>query len=242
MELLQVRNPFQAPIYYIPSVDSTMRVARSELGAASEHGTVVAAGEQTAGRGRLSGRNWNAQQGEGLLVTIICRRDMVPAPVSSLPIRMALALSKMLKKRIGLMPRIKWPNDVLINGKKICGILCEGSKEYVYCGIGLNVKQSTFSGELRMPATSIYLESGETPEPLELLPFFLDELYSLLSAVQLPMMVRPWLYRLDEEVSIVEGDPGQGTRVSGIVTGVGEHGELRLLQKSGKIRSLYSGE
>jgi len=104
------------------------------------------------------------------------------------------------------------------------------------------VKQSSFSKDLRTPATSIYLESDETPEPLELLPLFLDELNSLLSAVQLPMMVRPWLYRLDEEVSVIEGDPEQGKRVSGIVTGVGEHGELRLLQKSGKIRSLYSGE
>ncbi|MFW6274395.1 MAG: biotin--[acetyl-CoA-carboxylase] ligase [Spirochaetota bacterium] len=242
MELLQVRNPFQTPIYYIPSVDSTMRVARLELGEYCEHGTVVAAGEQTAGRGRVSGRNWNAGRGEGLLFTIVCRKEMVPAPVSSLPIRMALALSKMLKKRVGLSPLIKWPNDVLIHGKKICGILCESSKEHVYCGIGLNVKQTSFSKDLRTPATSIYLENGETPEPLELLPFFLDELYSLLSVVQLPMMVRPWLYRLDEEVSFVEGDPGQGKRVSGIVTGVGEHGELRLLQKSGKIRSLYSGE
>jgi len=219
-----------------------MRAARSELGETCEHGTVVAAGGQTAGRGRVSGRNWNAGEGEGLLFTIICRKEMLPAPVSSLPIRMALALSKMLKKRIGLRPRIKWPNDVLINGKKVCGILCESSKEYVYCGIGLNVKQSSFSKDLRTPATSIYLESDETPEPLELLPLFLDELNSLLSAVQLPMMVRPWLYRLDEEVSVIEGDPEQGKRVSGIVTGVGEHGELRLLQKSGKIRSLYSGE
>ena len=237
-----MRNPFQAPIYYIKSVDSTMHAARNELYTHVEHGTSVVAGEQTAGRGRVSGRDWRAAAGEGLLFTVVCRRERVNAPVSSIPVRMALAMCKMLKRRFGLSPRIKWPNDVLINGKKVCGILCESDGKKIYCGLGLNVQQESFPEDMRSPATSVCLESGEKPEPIELLPLFLDELYALLSVVQLPMMVRPWLYRLDEEVSITEGDPAQGKRVSGIVTGVGEQGELRLLQKSGKIRSLYSGE
>ena len=237
-----MRNPFEAPIYYLPSVDTTMAAARSELGDAPEHGTVIAAGEQSAGRGRVGGRDWQSAAGEGLLFTLVCRKKTVDAPVSSLPIRLALAVSKMLKRHYGLTPRIKWPNDVLSNGKKICGILCESTPEYVYCGVGMNIRQVSFPDNLRTPATSLYLESGDVVNPTDLLPLFLDELYALLSVVQLPMMVRSWLYRLDEEISLVEGDPVNGKRVSGIVTGVGESGELRLLQKSGKIRSLYSGE
>lgn len=237
-----MRNPFEAPIYFIPSVDTTMAAARSKLGDTPEHGTVVAAGEQTAGRGRVDGRDWRSAAGEGLLFTVVCRKQAVDAPVSSLPIRLALAVSKMLQRHHGLTARIKWPNDVLANGKKICGILCESTSEYVYCGVGLNIRQVSFPNNLRSPSTSLYLESGELVKPLDLLPLFLDELYALLSVVQLPMMVRSWLYRLDEEISLVEGDPASGKRVSGIVTGVGESGELRLLQKSGKIRSLFSGE
>lgn len=219
-----------------------MRAARVELDQPVAHGTAVVAGEQTAGRGRVRGRDWQAGPGEGLLFTLVCRKEDVPAPLSSLPIRMALAVCKMLKRRFGLSSRIKWPNDVLIDGKKVGGILCESTGEKIYCGVGLNVKQESFPEDMRTPATSIFLESRELADPVDLLPLLLDELYALLSVVQLPMMVRPWLYRLDEEVSIIEGDPAQGKRVSGIVTGVGEDGELRLLQKSGKIRSLYSGE
>lgn len=237
-----MRNPFEAPIFYLPTVDTTMAAARGELGDAPQHGTVIAAGEQTAGRGRVEGRDWRSAAGKGLLFTIVCRKKAIDAPVSSLPIRLALAVSKMLKRYYGLAPRIKWPNDVLANGKKICGILCESTSEYVYCGVGLNIQQVSFPDNLRSPATSLYLESGEMVDPIELLPLFLDELVALLSVVQLPMMVRSWLYRLDEEISLVEGDPESGKRVSGIVTGVGESGELRLLQKSGKIRSLFSAE
>ena len=219
-----------------------MQVARSEFGNTPEHGLVISAGRQSAGRGRGSGRDWLAEQDEGLLCTIVFKREDMKAPVSSIPIRTALAVSRALKQEFQFRPLIKWPNDVLVNGKKICGILCESTSEYVYVGVGLNVLQDRFSPELRKPATSIFLEGGVRPEPVELLPGLLSELHELLMVVQLPILVRPWLYQLDEEVTLLEGDPHSGHSVSGIVTGIGESGELRLLQKSGKIRSLYSGE
>lgn len=219
-----------------------MRAARRDFGASPEHGLVISAGRQSAGRGRGSGRDWQAGQDEGLLCTIVFKKEAMKAPVSSVPIRAALAVSRLLKQQFQLSPLIKWPNDVLVEGRKICGILCESTSEYVYVGIGLNVLQDEFSSELRTPATSIFLQSGLRPEPVGLLPGLLSELQKLLMVVQLPMLVRPWLYRLDEEVTLLEGDPQLGRWVSGIITGVGESGELRLLQKSGKIRSLYSGE
>ena len=219
-----------------------MRVARNEIGDSPEHGLVISAGRQSAGRGRGSGREWQAGQDEGLLCTIVFKRENMKAPVSSIPIRTALAVSRFLKQEFQFVTLIKWPNDVLVEGKKICGILCESTSEYVYVGIGLNVLQNWFSSELRKPATSIFIEGGIRPEPVELLPGLLLELDKLLMVVQLPILVRPWLYQLDEEVTLLEGDPHTGRRVSGIVTGIGESGELRLLQKSGKIHSLYSGE
>ena len=219
-----------------------MRVARRGFGDSPAHGLVISAGRQSAGRGRGSGRDWQAGQDEGLLCTIVFKSENMKAPVSSVPIRTALAVSRLLKQQFQLSPRIKWPNDVLVEGRKICGILCESTSEYVYVGIGLNVLQDEFSSELRKPGTSIFLESGMRPEPVVLLPGLLSELKKLLMVVQLPILVRPWLYRLDEEVTLLEGDPHLGRWVSGIITGVGESGELRLLQKSGKIHSLYSGE
>jgi len=219
-----------------------MRAARSEFADSPEHGLVISAGRQSAGRGRGSGREWQAGQDEGLLCTIVFKRENMKAPVSSIPIRTALAVSRFLQQEFQLKPLIKWPNDVLVEGKKICGILCESTSEYVYTGIGLNVLQNRFPAELRKPATSIFLEGGVRPEPVALLPGLLSELHKLLMVVQLPILVRPWLYRLDEEVTLLEGDPHAGSRVSGIITGIGEWGELRLLQKSGKIHSLYSGE
>lgn len=242
MKQLHMPNPFGASIFYLSEVDSTMRAARSEFGDSPEHGLVISAGRQSAGRGRGSGREWQAGQDEGLLCTIVFKRENMKVPVSSIPIRAALAVSRLLKQDFQFRPRIKWPNDVLVEGRKICGILCESTSAYVYVGIGLNVLQDEFSSELRKPATSIFLEGGVRPEPVELLPGLLLELYKLLTVVQLPILVQPWLYRLDEEVTILEGDPHSGRRVSGIITGIGESGELRLLQKSGKIHSLYSGE
>jgi len=237
-----LQNPFEAPIYYIPSVDSTMNASRSKLGNSPAHGTVLIAGSQTSGRGRVDGREWLTAQDEGLLSTIVISRSYLKVPVTSVPIRIALAVCRMLKQQFQLKPKIKWPNDVLVKGKKICGVLCESTAEYVYAGVGLNVVQNSFPEQLKRPATSIFLESSEKVRPVELLPLLLSELQLILPVVQLPILVRPWLYRLDDEVSVIEGSPKEGVSVHGIVTGIGESGELRLLQKSGKIRALYSGE
>ncbi len=242
MKELSLRNPFKSPIYYTPSVDSTMSAARTALGSFPANGTVLVAGQQTSGRGRMKGRGWHAAQGHGLLCTIVFLRELIKVPVSSLPIRIALALSRMLNKQFEMVPKIKWPNDVLVHEKKISGILCESTRTYVYAGLGLNVAQESFPQDMRTPATSVLLESGLKVEPLELLPPLLEELYPVLNVVQLPILVRPWLYRLDDEIAVSEGDPEKEKKVSGIVTGIGESGELRLLQKSGKIRSIYSGE
>lgn len=237
-----MQNPFEAPIYYVPSVDSTMNASRSKLGDSPAHGTVLIAGSQTSGRGRVDGRDWWTAQDEGLLCTIVIKRTYLKVPVTSIPIRIALAAGRMLKKQFQLAPKIKWPNDVLVKGKKICGVLCESTAEYVYAGVGLNVVQESFPEEMRRPATSIFLESSKKVRPVELLPLLLTELQPIIPVVQLPILVRPWLYHLDDEVLVMEGDPEKGEPVHGIVTGIGESGELRLLQKSGKIRALYSGE
>src|SRR6056297_4293484 len=166
MEELFLQNPFEAPIYYIPSVDSTMNASRSKLGNSPAHGTVLIAGSQTSGRGRVDGREWLTAQDEGLLSTIVISRSYLKVPVTSVPIRIALAVCRMLKQQFQLKPKIKWPNDVLVKGKKICGVLCESTSEYVYVGIGLNVLQEEFSSELRKPGTSIFIEGGIRPEPV----------------------------------------------------------------------------
>src|SRR6056297_2703934 len=98
MKQLPIQNPFGASIFYFTEVDSTMRVARRGFGDSPAHGLVISAGRQSAGRGRGSGRDWQAGQDEGLLCTLVFKSENMKAPVSSVPIRTALAVSRFLQQ------------------------------------------------------------------------------------------------------------------------------------------------
>ena len=129
--------------------------------------------------------------------------------------------------------------------RKISGILCEIAGEHLHIGVGLNCGQQDFSPDRLDSATSISIETGQTCGPLEILPSFLPywhETITELSAAELPEAAEVCLCDLGREVEICEGDPRRGIMVRGTVEGVGPAGELRLKQKSGRIRSIYSGE
>lgn len=151
-------------IVYYPVTDSTNTQAKRLAEEGADHGTLVVAGRQEAGRGRR-GRFWESPENDGIFMTVILRPDFKPKKASMLTIVAAMAVAKAIQASYGLPAKIKWPNDIILNGKKICGILTEMNTEieeinYVVIGIGINVSNQKFEGEAADIATSIAIESG----------------------------------------------------------------------------------
>jgi BirA family transcriptional regulator, biotin operon repressor / biotin---[acetyl-CoA-carboxylase] ligase len=166
-------NLFGKRVLHFFQTDSTNRVAM-ELGYAGEpEGTVVMAEAQTAGRGR-SGRTWHSERGTGLYFTVLLRPRLSPAQAPLLTMLAGISAHAAVQAMTGLVPELKWPNDLLLNGKKLGGILTEMHAEpnavrFVIVGIGINVNQEKFPAELSAIATSLRKESGKLTYRLELL-------------------------------------------------------------------------
>lgn len=164
----------EAASYWIESTTSTMDEARL-LAPASDFGIVIA-GSQRSGRGRLPGRSWVSEPGASLLATLwfpAAAFGQAPLPMIA-GLAVARAAAAWARGAIGgergLVGRLalKWPNDVLLDDRKLAGILCEGSAGIVYAGIGINCRQSSFEGDYRTRPTSLYLATGSSPELLEI--------------------------------------------------------------------------
>lgn len=152
-------------IYYFDVLDSTNTKANHLAEKGAEHGTLVVAGTQEAGKGRR-GRNWVSPSNAGIFMTLILKPELESQNASMLTLVTALAVAKAIKRETGLAAEIKWPNDIVLNGKKICGILTEMSAQidyvnHIVIGIGINVHNEEFPEELSDRATSILLESGK---------------------------------------------------------------------------------
>jgi BirA family transcriptional regulator, biotin operon repressor / biotin---[acetyl-CoA-carboxylase] ligase len=171
---------FGRRVFHFFKTDSTNRVAM-ELGYAGEpEGAIILAEEQTAGRGR-SGRQWHSERGTGLYVTLLLRPRLSPVQAPILTMLAGLSAHTAIQAQTGLAAELKWPNDILINAKKVGGILTEMHAEpsqvrFVIIGIGLNVNQEKFPSDLASVATSLRKESGRAHSRLELLVRLLSEL------------------------------------------------------------------
>lgn len=152
-------------IFYAPVIDSTNTKAKQLAEEGCPTGTVVVAEQQKAGRGRR-GRSWASPDGAGIFMTLVLRPDIKPNNASMLTLVAALAVSSAICRCTGRTAGIKWPNDIVMNGKKVCGILTEMSAQvdyvnYVVVGIGINVYNESFLEEISQIATSLYLETKE---------------------------------------------------------------------------------
>lgn len=162
-------------------VSSTQTVLAALASEGAPEGTVATARHQTGGRGRR-GRCWWDAPGESLLLSILLRPPIPPARVPQLSLVAGLAITDALEVGAGVKARIRWPNDVLVEGQKICGILAETMSVdaarvgHVILGIGLNVNQTAFPGELEDRATSLRLVTGWAHEPDRLLSTALEAL------------------------------------------------------------------
>lgn len=163
---------FSKTIHHFFKVDSTNRVAL-ELGHAGEpEGAVVIAEEQTAGRGR-AGRRWHSERATGIYLTMLLRPPISPIQAPLLPLITGLSVRAAIEVQTGVAPDLKWPNDLLLGGRKIGGILTEmhaepGAVRFVIVGIGLNVNQTKFPEELSQLATSLRAEIGRIISRLDL--------------------------------------------------------------------------
>lgn len=241
-------TPFAKRILHFFQTESTNDVAMG-LGESGEpHGTVVVAERQTAGRGR-AGHSWISEKSVGIYATILLRPPISPVQSPALTLVAGLAARDAIAEETGLSPDIRWPNDVMLNGKKACGILTEMQAEmdrihFAAAGIGINVNQSKMPAELTGIATSLRIETGRVHSRLELLARLLrhlDRYYNQLIADGTGPIVRKFAevssYVQGKRVRIMNGtDCYLGT-----TAGLEPSGILRVQRDDGRIESVISG-
>ncbi len=237
-------------LIFLPQTTST-NVAAKKLGRKGcPEGLVVVADHQTAGRGR-SGRRWSAPPGSDILMSIVLRPSIAPERCSVLTEFASLAVAKAIEARCGLQPQIKWPNDVLIQDKKVCGILTEGhvrgdALAFVVIGVGVNCNrdEKSFHKSLRGAATSLLMETGEPVDRARLLADVLANLeteYMQFAASGLSHIapeLRQRLWRLNESIVIRTGED----EVRGVCVGLDDEGRLLVRDNRGRRRAFWGGE
>ena len=154
-------------IHWFDSIDSTMHEAARLAARGAPNGTIVGAGQQTAGQGR-QGHTWHSETGNGLYVSFILRIPVALTEVPIVTLALGLAAAEAITKTGGIACDLRWPNDVLIDGKKVCGILTQLHGTAIVAGIGINVNHQTFPPVIEPLATSMRLGSGH-PHQREIL-------------------------------------------------------------------------
>jgi BirA family transcriptional regulator, biotin operon repressor / biotin---[acetyl-CoA-carboxylase] ligase len=243
-------TPFARRIFHFFKVDSTNSVAM-RLGESGEpHGTLVLAEEQTAGRGR-AGRSWTSEKSAGIYCSILLRPPIPPAHAPLLTLVAGLAARDAAAEDLDALPDIRWPNDLLVEGRKFCGILTEMHAEpdrihYAVIGIGVNVNQTKMPADLAAIATSLRIETGKAHSRFELLIRLLqhfDRYYNQFLADGAP----PVLRRFAQVSSYYEGKRVRITTATetftGITAGLEPSGVLRVARDDGRgIEAVLSGD
>ncbi len=239
-------------IVFCKEIDSTNLEVRRLSKQGAEAGLVVSADMQNAGRGR-SGRTWDSPAGGNLYFSVLLRPDFSPEKAPMLTLLMAYSVANALDKVIypeGLSVQIKWPNDIILSRKKICGILTEmnleqGQIEDVIIGVGINIDTRQFSETLQDKATSIVLESGIIVDKESLLKQILQEFgkhyEDFLQTQNLSLIQEKYnqlLVNRDCEVMVLE----QGNEYRALALGINENGELVVQKEDGKTETVYAGE
>ncbi len=204
------------------------------------HGTVCLAETQNAGRGRLQGRQWENGVSSLLYTVLLDKKSSVTQyPLTQV---LALALCMHLEKSYSLSPQIKWPNDVLLSGYKIAGILIEVEKNYFLAGMGLNLELGSFSAGLRSPAKGISEILGYRVDAEEELKGILGEFHQLLEH---PAPLSEVIHRLaykNRKVKIILGDAAGKQICCGHVAGLNNDGALLLNTGNDSLFPVYSGD
>ncbi|YCM43682.1 biotin--[acetyl-CoA-carboxylase] ligase [Verrucomicrobiaceae bacterium 227] len=226
-------------IIFLPECGSTNDEARRLALKGAAHHSLVLTESQTAGRGRR-GQAWTCPQGEGLACSLIVRPEVAPALWSRHALAAGLALAEALDG-FGLSAGVKWPNDVWVDGKKICGILVEAGAGFVIVGIGLNINVAEFPDDLAHPATSIALESGKSVSREEVLVSLLQRLRVRLDQIGagFPELLKAWSTRCVLSGYEIELESG-GEIITGRMEGLSSKGELLVHTPDGVRKFLQA--
>ena len=240
---------FGKRIFHFFRTDSTNRVAL-ELGHAGEpEGAVVLAEEQTAGRGR-GGRAWHSERATGIYVTLLLRPKLAPVQAPLLTMMAGLSAHSAVQALTGLEVDLKWPNDLLVRGRKLGGILTEmhaepGQIRFVIVGIGLNVNQEKFPGELANLATSLRAETGKPQSRMELLVRLLHEFETDYNRF-LREGVATVVARFESVSSYARGKRVRVTNGTesyvGTTAGLGPEGLLQVERDGGQLMTVIAGD
>lgn len=231
------------------SLPSTNFEAARRATEGAAEGLCVVAGEQTAGRGRLQ-RQWASPKGAGLYFSIILRPSFEQSAWSLLTLMAAVAVHDSLRDSCGLETDIKWPNDVLANDKKLCGILAETVEtsrgRAVVVGIGINLTKHSFPAEFAGIATSVEVAAGQNPELEVVLAALVSSLVSYYQTLKQPggpeKILREWAarstYGEGKRIRVVESN----ATLVGTTRGLESDGALRVETDDGKMRIVRAGD
>jgi len=212
------------------------------------HGMVITAEQQTAGRGRR-GRVWQSPKGENLYTSLLLFPEFSQEKAAMLTLVAAQAAAEAIRQA-GLDAKIKWPNDVVINGKKVCGILTElgwraDGRYFVIIGTGINVNQSVFADEISCTASSVFLQKGQKMQRevllaamLEKFSFYYNRFAQRGDLSEMRSVYEEILVNCGQTVKVL--DPKgewQGTAL-----GITDTGELLVQREDGSIENVYAGE
>lgn len=243
-------NPFVAAVHYFKAVGSTNTIAYQLALTGVPEGGIVVADAQTKGKGRLD-RAWQSPPGINLYTSMILRPRIEPAMAPQITLMAGVAAAELFS---GCCPggvSIKWPNDVLLKGKKACGILTEmkaavGRVDFIILGMGLNINMNPedFDPALRDGATSLKIETGIVHDRLEItskLYDLIEKWYKVFLRTGFPGLREPWLGYADilgKRIKWVFKDEFQ----TGIVSGIDDDGTLRMHGDDGAIHRVIAGD
>lgn len=251
LHALQGNRAFGQRIKLLDAVVSTQEEVRKLAEEGAPHGTLVIAEEQTGGRGR-QGRRWYSPPGKGIWMSLLLRPAQQPLSFApQLTLLTAVAVCRAVRKVAGVDAGIKWPNDLLVHGRKLCGILVESVGEdelirYAIAGIGIdvNLDERDIPAELLPVATSLQIENGHRFDRTELIGAALAEMEQLY-ALYIQEGFAP-ISHLWEALSVTLGRritvKTPTGELAGLATGLDASGALTLLDDDGKMFAIFSGE
>ena len=236
-------------VYFYEEIDSTNTQAKRLAEEDAPSGTLVVSDCQVKGKGRR-GRVWTSPKGEAIYMTILLRPQIRPDRASMVTLVMGLSVVQAIRNVLGLETSIKWPNDVVLNRKKLVGTLTEMSAqmdyiEYLVIGTGINANMTAFSEELKDKATSLRMEMGRPVNRAALIAESMkcfEINYEIFEKTQdLSGLIEDYqavLANLNQPVRVLE----PGHEYSGIARGINEKGELLVEREDGTVTAVYSGE
>ncbi len=246
---LPAECPWGDTLYWYPATDSTNTQAKLLARQGAAHGTVLIAGHQTGGRGRM-GRTFQSPEGKGVYLSVILRPDCKPEELMHLTCAAGVAMVKAVEKASGIRPQIKWINVLVVNTKKLGGILTElsvdkGSVEYAVIGIGINCLQETddFHPEIADLATSLSIAAKHTIAPEVLAAAMVNALWEMSKVLfsektQIMAEYKENCITLGKEIQVLRGE----SILPGKAVDLDEDGGLIVEYPDGSLESVASGE